>query len=365
MRALPGLLALGLAVPASAQDLPPWVGVWEGTIGSYPVGACFESFGEGPGRGAYYYLSRLETISLNEEDGEITWLESAAGSESEAFWQPAMSATHIGGLWMQQGRRNLPIDLKPVAWAAGEWGGPCSSAAFLAPRLGGGDIVAEDAELDGWRYTRRSYRPPAHFAEDVSIESFSYPSTETGDRAINAALAAYLPKETMDDDFAECVGGALSSVGADGFFSVTAAPTMASRAFLNIAVDSGNYCGGAHPNYYTYDHTFDRHTGEELDLFDWIGEARADGEDSTIREALRGLVVARWPAEAEADCRELAAETEYWSLGLAREGLVFRPDFPHVATACEEPVTVEWSALEPFLDEEGRGGLARLRAERP
>lgn len=363
MRALLGVLAVSLAAPASAQDLPPWVGVWEGTVGTYPVRACFESFGEGPGRGAYYYLTRLEAISLSEEDGEITWKESAAGSESDAFWQPSeMNGAHVRGTWMQ-GNRKLPFELTPLAWTEGEWGGPCSSAEFLASRLGGGDVAEEGAELDGWRYTRRTYRPPEHFAEDVSIESFSYPPAEAGDRAINAVLADYLPKETMDDDFAECVAGALSSVGADGFYSVTATPTMASRDYLNVSVDSGNFCGGAHPNYYTYDHTYDRHTGEELDLFDWIGEARTDGEDLTIREALRALVVARWPVDAEAECRDLAADTEYWSLGLAREGLVFRPDFPHVATACEEPVTVEWSALEPFLDDEGKRGLARLRAE--
>ena len=363
MRAILGLLAASIALPASAQDLPPWVGVWEGRIGTYPVRACLESFGEGPGRGSYYYLSRLETISLSEEEGEITWKESAAGSESDAFWQPSeMSAARVRGTWLQ-GNRKLPFDLTPVRWTKGEWEEPCASAEFLGPRLRGGEVVAEDAELDGWKYTRWTYRPPAHFAEDVTAESFSYPPSEVGDKAINEALAKYLPKGTMEDGFADCVAGALSSVGADGFFSETASPTMVSRAFINVEVDSGNYCGGAHPEYYVRDHSYDRHTGEELDLFDWIGDARTDGEDSTIREALRALVVARWPADAEADCRELAEETEYWSLGLAREGLVFRPDFPHVATACEEPVTVEWRALETFLDDEGKRGLARLRAE--
>ncbi len=81
----------------------------------------------------------------------------------------------------------------------------------------------------------------------------------------------------------------------------------------------------------------------------------------TLSDRLHALVLARWPADADQECRELAAENEYWSLGLARDGLVFRPDFPHAMTPCEEPVTVGWQALAPFLDAEGRAGLARLR----
>ena len=165
----------------------------------------------------------------------------------------------------------------------------------------------------------------------------------------------------MGDVATECVAGALSSNGSGGYFEEKLIPTMVSRAFLALEENSNTYCGGAHPDYSTFDHTFDRQSGEHVDLFDWIGDPQADGGVAIISPALRALAVARWPTDAEEECRQIAEETEYWSLGLAREGLVFRPDFPHVATACEEPVTVEWEALKPFLDAEGRAGLARLR----
>ena len=219
----------------------------------------------------------------------------------------------------------------------------------------------EPAELAGWRYTRQTYKPAAHFTDEVTVESFTFASEQPGDRAIVAWLASHLPRGTMDDDVrrmrrrARCPRSAPT-----GSSSETLTPAMVSRAFLAVEENSGTYCGGAHPNYYTVDHTFDRQTGEEIDLFDWIGEPRIDGEDSTLRRALRALVVARWPADAEAECREMAEDTEYWSLGLAREGLVFRPDFPHVATACEEPVTVEWRRADAVPRRRGPGGAGAV-----
>lgn len=362
MRRWLSLLALLAATPAAAQDAPAWVGVWEGKVGTFPVRLCIDGSGDGPARGAYYYLSQLEPISLSEEDGEGGWIEHGS-SDPDALWAFAeQTGTRLRGTW-RRGSRSLPFDLTPVAWTEGEWGGSCSSAAFLEPRLGRGRVVSEPAELAGWRYTRQSYQPAAHFIDEVAVETFTFTPERPGDHVIATWLASHLPHGTMADDFIECIGGAISSVGADGFFNQTLTPTLVSRDFVAVEESSGTFCGGAHPNYYTVTHTFDRLTGRELDLFDWIGEARIDGEDSTLAEPLRALVVARWPADAEEDCRELAEDTEYWSLGLARDGLVFRPDFPHVATACEEPVTVEWSALAPFLDKEGEEGLARLREE--
>ena len=361
MRLLLVVAALLLATPAAAQDRPAWAGVWAGTVGGFPVRLCVDMWDGVPPRGAYYYLSRLEPISLSDDDGDSAWTEHGT-NESDAEWAfTERTGKRLRGTW-RQGSRSLPFDLTPLAWTEREWGGPCSSAAFLEPRLGKvTDLRLEADEREGLRYIRQTFVAPAHFGDAVAIESFTFDPERPGDRAIVAWLEAHLPKGTIEDDFVDCIGGALATVGADGMFAETLAPTMVSREFLTVEEDSGTYCGGAHPNYYTIDHTFDRATGEEIDLFDWIGAARVDGEDSTLAEAVRDLVVARWPADAEADCRELAATTDYWTLGLARGGLVFRPDFPHVATACEEPVTLEWEALSPFLDAEGKAGLARLK----
>jgi hypothetical protein len=353
--------ALALATPATAQDRPAWVGVWQGTVGRSPVRLCIDVWGDGPARGSYYYLSQLEPIALSEEDGEGGWIERAPADETEASWNFAeQSATALRGQWRRL-RVTHPFDLRPVPWTEGEWGGPCSSDAFLAPRVHPAEIADEPAAKDGWAHTRRLYRPPAHFAGEVMIESFAFEAREPGDAAINAALAAYLPQGAPGDEFVQCLAGAIASLGTDGYFERTVRPGLVSAAFLGVDEANSDYCGGAHPNHWTVSRTFDRRTGEEIDLFDWIGEARIDGEDAVIADGLRALVLARWPADS-GDCRASAEDAQFWSLGLAREGLAFTPDLPHVATACEETVTLDWAALEPFLDAEGRAGVARLRA---
>ena len=55
-------IALLAATPANAAVPNPQIaGVWDGTIGTLPVRACFvhESYGD---QGAYYYRSKLVTI---------------------------------------------------------------------------------------------------------------------------------------------------------------------------------------------------------------------------------------------------------------------------------------------------------------
>ncbi|MBO9519410.1 MAG: hypothetical protein J7493_15205 [Porphyrobacter sp.] len=353
------MLAL-VSQPALAQDEPGWVSVWEGRIGTYPVRACLESYGDGPGRGSYYYLSALEPISISEDEGDRGWTESAPGGDKDAAWELSeFTSSRVRGTW-RQGSRSLPIDLAPVAWEPGEWGGPCSSAAFLGPRTGKGTIASEPAALAGWGYTRKTYHPAKFFEDDVSIETFDFAANQPGDGKIREVLAADLPRETVEDDFIKCLAGSIASLGFDGDYSLTVKPTLVSKAFLVTEQDSGYFCGGAHPDSYTVSRTFDRQSGEELDLFGWIGDERIDGEDSVIPDALRDMILAKWPADS-AECREYVEETSLWSIGLARDGLAFSPDLPHVATACVEPILIDWAALAPFLDAEGRAGLARLR----
>jgi hypothetical protein len=360
-------LALALAVPAAAQDAKPaWVGVWEGTVGNAPVRLCADTSGDGHLRGSYYYLSALEPISLSDYDSESGWTESAPGSETTAEWNfTEQSATALRGNWRQR-RIVHPFTLRPVAWTEGQWGGPCSSDAFMAPRIGGGVIVREEAEFEGWRYTRLVYRPPAHFAEDNASESFSFPSERPGDGAINAVLEAYLPRGAVDDLLVQCSAGSISAHGYDGGFYQHVEPRMVSSAFLTVAEANDTYCGGAHPATWTTYRAFDRETGGQVDLEDWLGAPGSGEEARPLRAALRRTVVASWRRNDErvdSECRDVIADAEYWGLELTRDGISFSPDLPRVVMACGDPVLLTWADLEPFLDAEGRAGLARLRGE--
>lgn len=359
-------LALCAALPLQAQERPEWFGVWEGRIGELPVRACFDSWTGSAGRGSYYYLRHLEPIALREEPEEGNWVERAPGSEAEAAWHFAeLSSGVMRGTW-RQGRRSLPFWLRPAAWDDANDAGPCGSAAFLAARLEGGTIVSERARSDvspPFPYTRHRYRPPAHLGEDVSVTTFTIAEEQPGDVRINEVLRGYLPRDTAGDNLHRCLGGAIASLGTDGSIEHRVEPILLSRAFLALEETSSTFCGGAHPNHWTAYRTFDRATGEEVDLFDWFGNARAGGGDTSIPGGLRALVFARWPAsDSIAECRELFQDAQYWSVGLRFAGLVFRPDFPHAATPCEESILIGWQSLAPFLDEQGRDGVDRLRA---
>jgi hypothetical protein len=358
--------ALGSIVPAQAQERPAWFGLWEGHVGRNQVRACFDSWDDSSGRGSYYYLRYLEPIALRQDAGE-RWEEWVPGGEAGAEWHfSELSGTRLRGTW-RQGARSLPFALAPVAWDADEAESPCASAAFLQPRLAGGRVVTEAAASGplaprSFPLTRHVYRPPPHLADDVSLQTFTIVEQQSGDRRINQALRSAMPDAGGSGELAECLGMSIASLGIDGAVERTIEPLMLTGSFLSATIATSSFCGGAHPSHWSSFLSFDRTTGEDLDLFDWIGEARLDGEDSSLPETLRTAVVARWTnAENVPECRQLFEGAEYWALGLDYAGLLFRPDFPHVATACEETVLLEWEALAPFLDDEGRANLARLR----
>jgi hypothetical protein len=379
MRGLALLAALLLAVPASAQDSPAWVGVWGGKVGTSPVRLCIDAWGDGPARGGYYYLSRLEPIPLTDEDGEGGWIERAPDGEQQALWEFAQQdGERLRGTW-RQGPRSLPFDLKPIAWTTADEDGPCGSDAFLGPRVAGGEVLSAPAELDGWRYTALTYRPPAHFAEEVFLESFAYASERPGDAGILAALAKEMPAAGRPAPYLQCMGDSIAVNGRDGYYSNASKPSLVSPEWLVTLESYDVYCGGAHPSHGFFHRTFDRQSGEEVELARWLGETAIehksyegdeDGYD-LVRPALRELILARGVSDDgpptaedesdEAECREAAREQEFWTFGLSREGMLFVPSLPHVIAACQATYTVPWPEVAPFLNETGRAGLARLR----
>jgi hypothetical protein len=178
----------------------------------------------------------------------------------------------------------------------------------------------------------------------------------------------------------------LASVGADGYFGEFIYLAEIGPSFLTVHENSDTYCGGAHPNAFFQSTTFDRQSGKEVNLAEWLNDAarehhtvvpgsalpEIEGYD-TLRPVLRKLIVKHEPQEGfpEADsdepgpldeeCRDVAEETELWTFGFRREGMMFVPSVPHVATPCMGTYTVPWDELAPYLSAQGRIGLTRLR----
>ena len=369
MKGLFGLLivAVGLAAaPVAAQDSDPaWAGVWKGTIGKYPIVACLDtSYREGEGRGSYYYLSQLKPIPLRTRDGKPGWTEIDSDFDEAASWVFSyVGHDKLEGEW-SNGKRSHMLTLKPVQWQRKEKPlMPCEASAFMAPRLSGGEVVLEAGDTDGIAFIEHVYRNPAHL--DISAQGFELMGDQPGDAAINQAVAQYRPTGTIKDDWVECLSGALAAHGRDGYFERTVRPSMLSDNFANVRISGSTYCGGAHPNHYSSNRLFDRQSGAEIKLESWFrpaGFAADEYGTVLITPALRAVVLkfANDDDPDQSECIDLARDHEWWDLALTRDGIVFTPDFPHIATACEDPIPVSWSALEPWLSKAGRVGKARL-----
>lgn len=372
-RWLTALLVVALSSPALAQEeepKPDWVGVWEGTIGRYPVIACLDTrYGRG-GQGSYYYLKHLVPIDLESETPPGEWSEggfgaSEAGDPKPGWRLDAADGDTIKGAWTGSGK-SLPIALNRVAEGGEDAWSPCASANFLQPRVVKPEFVRTGKAIDGLAYTELQFEAPRHFPE-VAIAGFTFEPSQPGDAAILAWVEEKLPKGTADDEYIQCMAGALAVHGVDGDYSMSIAPAFANAELLSLTRSQGDYCGGAHPNYWQEYATFDRQTKAKLEPADWFnkrGIAADEYQLKTMQQPLRELIVARWPQyEGEPDeCSAYALDQQWWNYQIHREGILFQPDFPHVMTACEEEILLPWEELEPFLSEAGTA--LRDRAQR-
>lgn len=362
------LMLIALPVAAIAQEPPPkpWEGVWRGTVGTYPVVVCLQEDGLGTPRGAYYYLSKKVPIPLVFDKATGIWKEDTAKDQRPApAWQlnPPVG-DQLGGQWRREGRkdqRELPVVLTRVIAENGDF---CGSKAFMAPRLGPIRIVRKSAKTNGLAYEVIRYDVGPQF-ETVDIRSFALIPKLAGDAAINRAVALDPLQAESKADFASCLSGAISNLGMDGDFSLGVTPEAVAGDYLAATEASGTYCGGAHPETYEAYRTFDRRTGQEIDLWIWLVPRAATPDEppsAGVREivkALRNLALRQLPP-MEGECRDTIRDTDYWSVSLSSAGLGFTPSLPHVAAACENSAVLSWAALAPWLSARGKAAAARI-----
>jgi len=389
IRTLAALVLAFCAVPVAAQDGDEGGlrGFWRGTVGDMPVYACF---GGGDERGVYYYDQHRQLIRLLNEEGvfseAVGWRDPGDASWVFSDIEGGMAT----GEW-REGERRLPISLQRQEWSSRDgFGGPCESAQFNQLRFEGGSVDAYPAMLGEQAYTALRYIPPEHWRvennEDIypiDILSFALPEENYGDRAINHALAYYLPRGEVGDAFAQCMAGNIASHGVDGDFHQNAAPELIAERWLGLVESNSVYCGGAHPSHWLSRRVFDRINGVEVDPETWLNDSAlnrrllASGTDTsvyaTIADDFMPVLLHHWEAP-DADkglehqahhtaCVSQAASVASWDMGLASDGngMAFIPRMPHVLTSCAETVNVPWSALEPFLTLEGQAVMLSLR----
>lgn len=374
MRLLFLLFAFVLTPSAHAADERPpaaWQGVWQGKVGDYPIRLCLFDQpwmdGETNGSGAYYYMKQLKIISLDQKDAS-SWIERPGGEETpkDPVWRAVkVSGDTLTGDWTAPGKQ-LPIKLTRVdAGTTDEYETSCGSDAFNAPRVKPMTVKEEKATKDGFAYTKLVADVGKHF--DAQLASFALGGSDTATKEINRQLRELLTGKEDKPDYLDCMAGALSANGSDGYFEFNAEPAMITRDWLSVDVAQSDYCGGAHPNHSGWSLTFDRRSGQLVDLGKWFTSAAftrskdADDDLLTINPKFRKYLIQHMDAE-EAECVEVIETADYWDIGLVREGIAFTPELPHVATACEALATLGYKDATRYVNDAGKSAIASITA---
>lgn len=335
-------------------------GVFEGTIGRYPVIACFDARYDDDGFGSYYYLSQLKPIPLAANDAKDRWSEGSVYNDNLAEGAPVWTIRtgktgNVTGTW-RGGKRSYPIKLTRIAQGAEEYEAACGKDSFLGPRIGTPEFIRTPASLGGFDYTVLNYKTPPHFSL-LSISGFTFAASQPGDGPIIAKLGAMLPTGSTQDEYAQCMAGNLLWRGEDGDFEMAASPRFANSQLLSVETTNSVYCGGAHPNFWQDYFLYDRQSGEAIDpagLFNDSGLKLSEYGSKLMQAPLRDVIVAQWPDDTDPECKDAVQDQEYWSIQVLEGGISFQPDFPHVLTACEEQLFLTWDQTSPFLSDEGR-----------
>lgn len=360
------LLGLAAAQPAiAAPDLKQFNGVWQGTIGTLPVQACYDG-GEYSSDGKYFYSKRLKTIPLIADDkkpGDLT--EGWADSKGVARWRMTSIGKHqAAGAWSGNGK-TLPIRLTRVAFVVDEdFDRRCSSLAFVQPILDATRIVKSAARIKGLPAERWALAAPDG---SISVTSFQLLGSGPALAAINRRLRE--PFDKSEEGWKWCLRNA-RSFGAH--YQDSTETKLVTNRWLSVNAHNDSFCGGAHPNTSNQAILFDRRTGAVVNLYDWLAAGNVHREKvegyeetlDTLKNPLRAAVIKRHPRNAGGDeCRETIQATDSWLLELKATGIAFTPDLPRVVMACGDAVELPWAALAPFLNPAGKREVAALRAE--
>jgi hypothetical protein len=227
-------------------------------------------------------------------------------------------------------------------------------------------MASKPARKDGVGYTRLVLNDRGHFSEEVTVETFALEGNSAAVRRINRRVTLSGPND--DDGWLSCITSGWNS-GPNGYWSETFKPRMFTRRWLTVSYELGYYCGGAHPEYSTASRTFDRQTGEDVDLYEWLngraGERVSSGSRGEFATKLRApfrKIVLRSKAQ-EAECHDVLSNADYWDVELTRNGFAFTPELTHAEGRCSDEFPVSFATLAPYLSAEGKKNVAELQAE--
>ncbi|GGJ32606.1 hypothetical protein [Deinococcus roseus] len=329
--ALPSALLLLLcSSPALAQ-------VYQGQIGPYPIVLQLEK----DFTGKYAYLKKGLSIELKgHKQGTLTLMEQvfdleAGGFKNTGTFKLKPSGKGWAGTWSAPGsQKTLSVQLNPYK--------------ATALKLPASDGLKKLQQTDPYTFTLLNH-PWETLKNGWVREPYSkvqYPRVK-GQFRLNLALQDLQVQE------AASALACLSMAGtSEGHWESNPEVTYQSQTLYSLKVDTGYYCGGAHPDSFTSGHVLDVKTGKQLALKDFWSKLTAQKQ--------RDLYLQTYLKKADADCKDVLQQdpSDSFEWHLTRKGLALWPNFlPHVAAACAEEVVLPYSSLQTY----GTPGSAHLK----
>ena len=316
-----------LAVGANAAQLK---GVWEGTVGTKAVTACFNA--DFPS-GSYYYKQFLKPIQLTAKDDKY-WHE----EQETGIWELATPVDGvILGRWRSpKTRAGLSIQLRLVDGAG--VGNACALNSYNA-------AIEKPPKIETGKYIQfspsRSYRK-VWFAGQETIELFG-PDPATA--RVNHLLKLDTSKKAIDAYFQQR-REFLGRVGIPAVDEVDVKPEYWDANFITVNFytwTAGEGRNGISNIYQTWNVV----TGEEVNLWDWLG---AKSNEAKLPPKLHKYIFKG--AAPSSDCQDGYRGQGEFILTLSKTGLnIFEKSW---GDGCEESFSIPYAKLLPFLSPQGK-----------
>lgn len=341
------ILALLLSMPLQVIATEPTAkGVWQGTLGTRQITVCFNEVSpEYTNWSSYYYNDFLKPIQLTKDGGASVWKE----SEDTGQWEIGTPRGDVlTGTWRNpKTNKTLPITLQRVE-TDDVMRAPCASDAYNV-RL----------ETPPKVVTSR----PIQFAPGRSYRKLSFAGQETiqligagkGIERINFLLKPDQSKDAIDEYF----GQRRQFLGSVGYPAVDERDTEPDYWDANfITVRFYTWAAGTGRNGISNEYrTWDLKTGEEVDLWQWIG---ASFRDPRLPPKLKNYLYKN--TDTPSDCRDGYRGEGDFTITLAAKGLKFEEEA--WGEGCEKAFFVPYEKLGPFLSPMGRRELVRIMKAR-
>ena len=332
-------MAILLLIPAvvGAGPVPPQ-GVWIGTIGTRSIIACFNEGSSFTSYASYYYIDFLRPISLTTRDTDSLWHEEG----DTGLWELSTPGDRtVFGVWRsKQTKRTLPIKLDLVDGSDDKVA--CARDSYNL-RLETAPSVEEVSIVQF--SPGRTYRR-LRFASQETVELFG--PDPALDR-INSLLRLDQSKEAVKAYFRQR-RDFLARVGSPATNQQLTEPTFWDADFITIRFYlwiAGEGRSGISNEY----RTWNTRTGEEIDLWQWIG---GSSEDRRLPPKLKTFLYRN--VRPSPTCTEGYRGEGYFTLTLGKSGLNFAEEA--WGDGCEKSLFMSYKELLPFLSPSGKRALS-------